>query len=105
LRRGRPGESAVYRARAARTGGAAEYHNAKIPGLGDDLFNEVVAAARRLCDFPELWPKVRKNIRRCRLKRFPYSLIYRTSSEEIVVIAVMHNRRRPNYWRSRIKKH
>ncbi len=84
---------------------AVEYHNAKIPGLGDDLFDEVISAARRLCDFPELWPKVRKNIRRCRLKRFPYSLIYRADSNEIVVIAVMHNRRRPNYWRSRVMAH
>ena len=85
--------------------GAAEYHNAKMPGLGDDLFDEVVAAARRLCDFPELWPKVRKNIRRCRIKRFPYSLIYRADANEIVVIAVMLNRRLPNYWRSRIAAH
>jgi len=82
---------------------AIKYHNAKIPGLGDDLFNEIVSAAQKLCELPELWPKVRKNIRRCRLKRFPYSLLYRAGPEEIVIIAVMHNRRRPAYWRSRIK--
>jgi toxin ParE2 len=84
---------------------AVEHHNAKIPGLGDDLFHEVVSAAQRLCEFPKLWPQVRKNIRRCRLKRFPYSLLYRADPEEIVIIAVMHNRRRPNYWRSRINMH
>ena len=82
---------------------AVEYLNVKKPGLGDDLFEEAVSAAGKLCDFPELWPKVRKNIRRCRLKRFPYSLIYRANTEEIVVIAVMHSRRRPDYWRSRLK--
>lgn len=82
---------------------AIKYHNAKIPGLGDDLFNEIVSAAQKLCEFPELWPKVRKGIRRCRLKRFPFSLVYRADSDEIVIIAVMHSRRRPTYWRSRIK--
>jgi toxin ParE2 len=82
---------------------AIEYHNAEKPGLGDDLFEEAVAAAGKLCDFPELWPKARKNIRRCRLKCFPYSLIYRANTEEIVVIAVVDNRRRPDYWRSRLK--
>jgi plasmid stabilization system protein ParE len=82
---------------------AIKYHNAKIPGLGEDLFNETVSAAQKLCEFPEMWPKVRKGIRRCRLKRFPYSLLYRADPEEIVIIAVMHNRRRPAYWRSRIK--
>jgi plasmid stabilization system protein ParE len=84
---------------------AVEYHNSKIPGLGDDLFEEVVAAAQKLCEFPEMWPKVRKSIRRRRLKRFSYSLLYRIDPEEIVIIAVMHNRRRPAYWRSRIKNH
>jgi plasmid stabilization system protein ParE len=79
---------------------AIKYHNAKIPGLGDDLFNEIVSVAQKLCEFPEMWSKVRKSIRRCRL---PYSLIYRADAKEIVIIAVMHNRRRPEYWRRRTK--
>ncbi|MFY9875534.1 MAG: type II toxin-antitoxin system RelE/ParE family toxin [Rhodomicrobium sp.] len=82
---------------------AVERYNGKALSLGDALFDEVVSASQRLCDFPELWPKVRQNIRRCRLKRFPYSLLYRADAEEIVVIAVMHHRRRPDYWRSRLK--
>jgi plasmid stabilization system protein ParE len=82
---------------------AVERYNAKAPSLGDALFDEAVSASQQLCDFPELWPKVRQNIRRCRLKRFPYSLLYRADAEEIVVIAVMHHRRRPDYWRSRLK--
>lgn len=83
---------------------AVAHYNAQAPSLGDDLFDEVVSASQRLCDFPELWPKVRKDIRRCRLKRFPYSLLYRANAEEIVVIAVMHHRQRPDYWRSRLKR-
>jgi plasmid stabilization system protein ParE len=78
---------------------AVERYNGKAPGLGEDL----ASASRKLRDFPELWPKVRGNIRRCRLKRFPFSSIYRADAHEIVVVAVMHHRRRPNYWRSRLK--
>jgi toxin ParE2 len=81
---------------------AVEYHNRQVPELSNDLFEEVAAAARKLCDFPDLWPKVRNGIRRCRLKRFPYSLLYRAGREETAIIAVMHDRRRPSYWRSRI---
>jgi hypothetical protein len=33
---------------------AVKYHNAKIPGLGDDLFDEIVSAAQKLCEFPEM---------------------------------------------------
>jgi hypothetical protein len=42
---------------------ATERYNKKAPGLGDALFDEVVSASQRLYDFPELWPKVRQNIR------------------------------------------
>ena len=50
---------------------AVEYHNAEKPGLGDDLFEEAVVAAGKLCDFPELWAKVRENIRRRHNDAFP----------------------------------
>jgi len=63
---------------------AVERYNAKTPNMGDALFEEVVSASQRLCEFPELGPRVRQNIRRCRLKRFPYSLLYRADAEEIV---------------------
>jgi hypothetical protein len=36
------------------------------------------------------------------VRRFPYQLIFLTSSDEIVVVAVMHERRRPTYWIDRL---
>ena len=35
--------------------------------------------------------------------RFPYSLLVGTVSGERVVVAVAHERRRPGYWRERMK--
>ena len=35
--------------------------------------------------------------RRCLLHRFPYGVIYRTRSESIQIVAVMHLHRKPNY--------
>lgn len=35
------------------------------------------------------------------MKRFLYALIYSASDEEILIIAVAHNRQAPEYWRSR----
>ncbi len=39
--------------------------------------------------------------RRYLMKRFPYSLIYTISGQEIRILAVAHHNRRPSYWRGR----
>ena len=36
------------------------------------------------------------------LNRFPYSVVYRTDDQRIVIVAVAHAHRRPAYWRGRI---
>lgn len=41
--------------------------------------------------------------RRTRVGKFRYSVIYRINGDEIQVIAVMHQRRRPGYWKTRAK--
>jgi hypothetical protein len=35
------------------------------------------------------------------MQRFPYGIIYEPSEVEIVIIAVAHLHREPEYWRSR----
>jgi hypothetical protein len=42
-------------------------------------------------------------IRRRRLRRFPYAIIFVERPGEFVVLAVMHLRRRPGYWLSRVQ--
>jgi hypothetical protein len=37
------------------------------------------------------------------LKRFPYDIVVRELSEEILVVAVAHHSRRPGYWRDRLR--
>jgi hypothetical protein len=51
---------------------------------------------------PATWPSFAHGTRRFLLKRFPCSVIYRADDTRIVVIAVAHAQRRPDYWRRRI---
>jgi len=46
---------------------------------------------------PALGMIFRGNRRRYLLRRFPYSVIYQATSDELRVIAVAHPRRRPGY--------
>jgi mRNA-degrading endonuclease RelE of RelBE toxin-antitoxin system len=39
-----------------------------------------------------------------RLSRFPYGLIYTIDNGDILVLAVAHLHRRPDYWRDRLER-
>lgn len=43
-------------------------------------------------------------IHRAVTKTFPYLVIYELRSEEVLVLAIAHSRRRPNYWKRRRKQ-
>jgi hypothetical protein len=36
------------------------------------------------------------------LRKFPYLIVYRQAEEGIEIVALVHGRRRPGYWRERI---
>jgi len=79
-------------------------HYRKIrPELGVKFKDAVMSAFDRI----EMWPlsgtKADGNVRICRLKRFPYGLVYVSRETEIVIVAVMHLHRRPGYWKRRLK--
>lgn len=80
---------------------AARYYELQAPGLGQDFLDKVETALQDLLRSPERWPVVQDNIRRRLITRFPYSFIYRIDQSEVVILAVMHQKRHPSYWLSR----
>jgi toxin ParE1/3/4 len=70
-------------------------------GLEKRFIEAVEDAINRACRNPLLYRKIDGNVRKCRLLHFPYAIIFRTITEGIEIIAVMHLRKEPNYWQSR----
>lgn len=64
----------------------------------DAAFHDAVS---RATSHPERWPEVEPGIRRVLFARYPFSLLYALRGKNLVVIAVMHQRRRPGYWHGR----
>jgi plasmid stabilization system protein ParE len=83
---------------------AIHWYGAQAPGLGDAFLIEVLSAADRIARFPEAWHSLGEGVRRYRLSRFPYGLIYAIDNDDILVLAVAHLHRRPDYWRDRLKR-
>lgn len=87
---------------------AAIWYELRRTGLGVEFTDELSRMRRRICDWPELWPRLEcypgpHEIRRCHFDpKFPYRIIFWRRSDEIVVIAVAHMRRRPFYWLERL---
>ena len=85
---------------------AAQWYEAKRPGLGISLLDLIDKSVERLRSgvlpsSPVLRVSKAKGARRVLLKRFPYSIIFYERKDEIVIIAFAHSSRRPGYWRSR----
>jgi hypothetical protein len=79
------------------------YYNTESIGLGDIFLLEVLNAIERIKHFPEAWHPFSNNTRRCQLHRFPYGIIYQILDTEILIIAIAHLHRKPDYWKDRIK--
>ena len=78
------------------------YYNSESSGLGDLFLLDVLNAIERISHFPEAWHPFSTNTRRCRLRRFPYGIIYQILDTEILVVAVANMHRRPDYWQDRL---
>jgi plasmid stabilization system protein ParE len=47
------------------------------------------------------FPHIHGSLRRAVLRRFPYSIVFAATNEEIVVLSVFHSSRDPKRWRPR----
>ncbi|MBX9628294.1 MAG: type II toxin-antitoxin system RelE/ParE family toxin [Gemmataceae bacterium] len=59
-------------------------------------------AVARVGSAPAMWPPEPHGARGCRLKKYPYRLIYIEEPTRVLVLAVAHNSRRQGYWRRRL---
>jgi plasmid stabilization system protein ParE len=81
---------------------AVQWYSAQAPGLGDAFLVEALRAFDLIVRHPDAWHPLGENTRRCRLARFPYAVIYAHVDDELLVLAIAHLHRKPDYWRDRI---
>lgn len=81
---------------------AAQFYRERAgSALSQSLFTEFERAITMLLENPRAGAIWSRDKRRYVMKRFPYSLIYKLSGEEIGILAIAHQSRVPGYWRGR----
>jgi toxin ParE1/3/4 len=80
---------------------ALDWYEQQRAGLGEEFAKAVDQIFARIEAMPELYGVVRRNVRRRKLRRFPYLLYYRVLSNRIEVIAILHARRDEGVWQER----
>lgn len=80
---------------------AIEYYESCEQGLGYDFSIEVFDCIQRIVNFPTAWPIIEDDIRRCLVNRFPFGIIYTIEQTGVSILAVMHLRRHPDYWKNK----
>lgn len=64
---------------------------------------DLQAALRRIAAAPQQFPVYLHQTRRLFLRRFPFFIVFLELDESIVVLALVHAKRKPGYWVQREK--
>lgn len=82
---------------------AADYYAKKSPVLAQRFYVEIDAVIAEICARPTLRRMFDPPARRHSGPVFPYAVIYLNEPNEVWIVAVMHFKQRPGYWRDRVK--
>jgi len=80
---------------------AYDWYKVKTSDLGEEFLKELDLAFELIQKQPLTWPGLSDNFRKYLLKRFPFGVIYKVDNSNIYILAVMHLRRKPGYWKRR----
>ena len=71
--------------------------------LGNRFHDEMEWLIQEVCADPQRFRKFDPPAQRHFSRDFPYAVIFLNQSDRIWIVAVMHMKRRPGYWRERIE--
>jgi len=79
-----------------------DWYRREGPALAASFREELDRQLTRVLRRPTRFPIARADVRRAKLRRFPYSLLFRVMSDGIYVIACFHSSRDPAMWQRRV---
>ena len=69
--------------------------------LAQKFFNDYRKIRQLICENAD-WPYLKHGkFRSIRLQQFPFKIIYRLQAELVIIVAIAHDKRKPDYWKHR----
>lgn len=94
----------IYTEAEADIEASVNYYKEQNQGLEKLFLNEIYHALKCIQKNPEIYPRVKHNFRKIFLRKFPFLILYEILPNEIIILAVEHQRRGPKYWMKRMRK-
>lgn len=82
---------------------ATDWYAERSPRAAVGFLKELEGSIRQISERPEQFPEFEFGTRRIMLRKFPFLLVFRETESTVEIIAIAHGRRRPGYWRDRIR--
>jgi plasmid stabilization system protein ParE len=79
-----------------------EHYSKAREGLGIRFQLSVMATISKAVANPRGGAPHGKETRRRLVNGFPFSVVYRVSDGQLLIVAVAHHRRKPDYWAQRV---
>jgi plasmid stabilization system protein ParE len=79
------------------------YYAERSPKAAIAFTEELDAAVAEIERAPHVFPGHIHGTRRLLLRSFPFSVVYRFDSTQILIVAIAHGSRRPGYWSRRMR--
>lgn len=83
--------------------GAVSYYADISLRLAESFVKAIESGIDEILAYPKAWRIVEEDVRRHLIKRFPFGIYYCIEGDRIMIYAVMHMSRDPNYWKNRIE--
>jgi len=80
---------------------SVEFYESQQSRIGLEFLGEVYSTIHRIIEFPNAYPTLSKNTRKCLTNKFPFAVIYQVKMNEIFIVAITHLARKPGYWKER----
>jgi len=80
-----------------------EFYESRQLGLAIRFHDELFRIILLLRNSPKIGTMIDDNFRSFSLDKFPFSIVYRLEEDTLIVVAVAHQSRHPNYWHDRIQ--
>lgn len=81
---------------------AVQFYKQRGRNLGRRFAREIRTTIAKITATPDRWRILEEDVRRCLVRVFPYALLYTIEEDHILIVGIMHGRRRPGYWRHRL---